>query len=97
MIRHTVAFKLKDSLTSPVTDAFFAAAKKLASIPGVQKFECLRQTSAKNNFDFGLSMEFDTAALYEQYNNHPEHVHFVQTYWVKNVADFLELDYEPML
>lgn len=97
MIRHTVVFKLKNPPTSPETADFFAAAKKLAAIPGVQKFECLKQVSPKNNFDFGLSMEFDTAALYGQYNNHPDHAHFVQTYWAKNVEDFLEIDYELSL
>ncbi len=97
MMRHTVIFKLKHPLTSPETNEFFAAAKELASIPGVQKFECLKQVSPKNDFNFGLLMEFDNATLYEQYNNHPDHVHFVQTYWAKNVGDFLEIDYEPLL
>ncbi len=94
MIRHTVVFKLKNPPNSPETNEFFAAANELASIPGVQKFECLKQVSPKNNFNFGLSMEFDNAALYGQYNNHPDHVYFVQTYWTKNVEDFLEIDYE---
>ncbi|WP_020602604.1 Dabb family protein [Spirosoma spitsbergense] len=96
MIRHTVVFKLKNPPASPETNDFFTAARKLAAIPGVRNFECLKQISPKNNFDFGLSMEFDNATLYEQYNHHPDHVHFVQTYWAKNVDDFLEIDYEPL-
>ena len=94
MIRHTVVFKLKTKKDSSEEHDFFEAVKKLAAIPGVRHFECLKQISPKNNFDFGLSMEFDTAELYEQYNSHPDHVHFVQTYWVKSVEDFLEIDYE---
>jgi len=57
MIRHTVVFKLKYPRNSPEEQSFLTAAKNLASIPGVQNFECLKQISKKNNFDFGLSME----------------------------------------
>ncbi len=95
MIRHTVVFKLKDQKDSAGEYDFLTALTKLSAIPGVQKFECLKQISKKNNFDFGLSMEFATAELYEQYTNHPDHVHFVQRYWLTQVAEFLEIDYEP--
>lgn len=97
MIRHTVVFTLKDQKTPLEAPDFFAAALKLAAIPGVQNFECLRQVSKKNKFDFGLSMEFASAALYETYNNHPDHVQFVQQYWLNEVDDFLEIDYEPLI
>lgn len=96
MIRHTVVFKLNDQKASVGEHDFLVAAKKLAAIPGVQKFECLKQISQKNNFDFGLSMEFATTEVYEQYTNHPDHVHFVQHYWLIQVSDFLEIDYEPL-
>jgi N-acetylmuramic acid 6-phosphate (MurNAc-6-P) etherase len=35
-----------------------AAGQQLATIPGVEKFERLRQVGAKNAFTFGFSMEF---------------------------------------
>ena len=41
-------------------------------------------------------MEFSSAADYQSYNQHPDHVHFVQTRWMPEVTDFLELDYEPL-
>ena len=72
-----------------------AAALKLGGIPGVRDFECLRQVSPKNGFAFGLSMEFDDAAAYAGYNDHPYHVEFVQTRWIPEVAEFLEIDYVP--
>jgi hypothetical protein len=97
MIRHTVVFTLKGPKASPEEHDFFRAVTKLASIPGVQKFECLKQISAKNDFDYGLSMEFDNAGLYANYTNHPDHVYFVQAYWIKYVKAFLEIDYEPLL
>jgi hypothetical protein len=47
MIRHSVIFKLKYPKNSPEELDFLNAAKKLANIPGVENFECLRQTSKK--------------------------------------------------
>ncbi|CAN5480257.1 hypothetical protein BH10BAC2_BH10BAC2_23000 [soil metagenome] len=96
MVRHSVIFKLKHPKDSPEGQAFFIAANKLANIPGVQKFECLKQTSKKNKFKYGISMEFASTELYEQYSNHPDHVKFVQEYWIKEIDDFLEIDYAPI-
>ena len=91
---HSVFFKLKHPKGSQLAQAFLAAAKKLAAIPGVEKFECLKQISKKNKFEFGLSMEFANQQLYDSYNNHPDHVAFIQNHWLKEVEDFLEIDYE---
>ena len=96
MIRHTVVFKLKHAAGSPAELDFLQSARKLADIPTVRKFECLRQISKKNSYDFGLSMEFTSPRDYQTYNEHPDHVHFVQTRWIPEVVDFLEIDYEPL-
>jgi hypothetical protein len=96
MIRHTVVFKLKHPQNSKEEIDFLNAIRKLSVIPGVQKFECLRQVSKKNDFDYGLSMEFENAGAYEGYNQHPAHVAFVDTVWINEVKDFLEIDYEPL-
>lgn len=93
MIRHTVAFRLKHSPGSPAETDFLRAACALAKISGVQKFECLRQTSTKNSFTFGLSMEFADEAAYAFYSSHPDHTAFVQTRWIPEVTEFMELDY----
>ncbi|WP_395737206.1 Dabb family protein [Prosthecobacter sp.] len=93
MIRHTVAFRLKHPLGSAAEHDFLRAACALAKIEGVQKFECLRQTSGKNSFTFGLSMEFADEAAYFFYSGHPEHTAFVQQRWIPEVAEFMELDY----
>lgn len=96
MIRHTVAFKLKHPAGSAAERDFLQAGRRLAAIPTVRNFEALRQTGEKNHFDFGFSMEFSSAEDYQSYNLHPDHVRFVQTRWIPEVADFLELDYEPL-
>ncbi|MFC5457634.1 Dabb family protein [Prosthecobacter fluviatilis] len=93
MIRHTVAFRLKHAPGSNAERDFLTAACELAKIEGVQKFECLRQTSVKNSFTFGLSMEFADAAAYAFYSDHPEHTAFVKERWIPEVEDFMELDY----
>ena len=96
MIRHSVIFKLKVPKNSAEEKNFLDAAKKLATIPGVQNFESLKQTSKKNKFDYGLSMEFASQQLYDAYSSHPDHVQFIKQYWLKYVEDFLEIDYEPL-
>ncbi|MEX2592678.1 MAG: Dabb family protein [Anditalea sp.] len=93
-IRHTVVFKLKHPKGSPEEQDFLAAAHQLASIPGVEKFESLKQISQKNNFEWGLSIEFANQTVYDQYNHHPYHVDFVEQRWLKEVEDFLEIDYQ---
>ena len=97
MIRHTVVFKLKHAAGSAEEKSFLEAAKILAGIPGVEKFEQLRQTSKKNNYDFGFSMEFADQAAYNAYNDHPAHTAFVQDRWIPEVSAFMETDYEPIV
>jgi quinol monooxygenase YgiN len=96
MIRHTVAFRLHHAPGSTEEAEFLAAARALADIPGVEAYEQLRQTSAKNDFTFGFSMEFADQAAYDGYSSHPVHSAFVADRWVPEVADFLEIDYTPL-
>ena len=95
-IRHTVVFTLSHREGSPDEADFLAAARALAAIPGVEEFQVLRETSPKNAYRFGISMEFAGPAAYAAYNEHPDHVRFVSDRWLPEVADFLEVDYEPL-
>jgi hypothetical protein len=96
MIRHTVVFRLIHPPGSGEERDFLEAGKALAAIPGVEKFEQLRQVSAKNGYAFGFSMEFADQAAYDGYNRHPDHVAFVEGRWIPEVAEFLEIDYAPL-
>ena len=96
MIRHTVVFTLKHARGSLMEKAFLRDAMVLKEIPGVQKFEQLRQVSPKNDYAFGFSMEFADQAAYSEYNEHPDHVAFVRERWVPEVERFLEIDYVPV-
>ena len=93
MIRHKVVFVLKHAHGSLQEKAFLRDARVLAEIPGVEKFEQLRQVSKKNDYEFGFSMEFADQAAYDAYNAHPKHVKFVKERWEREVERFLEIDY----
>jgi hypothetical protein len=92
-IRHTVVFTLAHPAGSEAESEFLEAAERLATIPGVEAFELLAEVSPKNAYRFGISMEFADRSAYERYNDHPDHVRFVQERWLSEVSDFLELDY----
>jgi len=94
MIRHTVVFSLKHAAGSEEENNFLTAGMQLKDISTVNNFECLRQISTKNPYSFGFSMEFESEKDYEFYNNHEDHVHFVQNRWIPEVSDFMEIDYE---
>ena len=91
-IRHTVSFTLAHAAGSAEETDFLAAAAGLEEIPGVEAFELLAEVSPKNDYRFGISMEFADRAAYDRYNDHPDHVRFVQERWLAEVADFVEID-----
>jgi hypothetical protein len=95
-IRHTVVFTLEHPDGSPAEADFLAAAGALSEIPGVEAFQILRETSPKNAYRFGISMEFAGPEGYAAYNEHPDHVRFVNERWLPEVSDFLEVDYETL-
>ena len=92
-IRHTVAFSLVHGEGSVSERNFLESAERLATIPGVEAFELLAEVSPKNGYRYGISMEFADRPAYERYNEHPDHVRFVQERWLSEVSEFLELDY----
>ena len=93
MITHTALFRLKHPQGSASEIAFLKAADILAHIPGVESFRKLRQVSPKNDFTFCFSMTFNSQKEYDFYNSHRDHVAFVQSKWIPEVAAFMEVDY----
>jgi hypothetical protein len=93
-IRHMAVFTLKHSKDAPETARFLEDGYRiLTGIPVVKNFEVLRQINPKTDFDFGFCMEFDSQDDYTAYNEHPDHVAFVQERWLKEVARFQEIDF----
>jgi hypothetical protein len=93
-IRHTVVFKLNHDKGSAQEKTFFAALDQLTAIPGVENFKVRKEISSKNAFDYILTMDFSSQQAYDQYNQNPDHVAFVQNVWLKEVKEFMEIDYE---
>jgi hypothetical protein len=93
-IRHSVAFSLRHEAGSAAEAEFMAAITALQQIPGVEAFELMLEVSPKNDFDYGLTMEFANRVAYNAYNDHPQHVAFVSERWAAEVTNFLEIDTE---
>ncbi len=96
-IRHTVAFTLVHPKDSAAARGFLDEGERiLRAIPGVERFEALRQVSPKNDYDFVFSMEFADRPAYDRYSAHPMHGDFVARRWVTEVVRFLENDMEAL-
>lgn len=92
-VRHMAIFRLKHEAGSAEEGDFIAALKALSAIPGVEAFQVVREVSPKNGFSFAVTMEFADGDAYEGYNNHPDHVAFVEGRWLPEVEEFMEVDY----
>ncbi len=93
MIRHTVMFTPKHQPGSAEEKALLTAARELAKISTVRRFEVLRQVSPPCNHRFGLSTEFDDEQSYDFYNEHADHVAFVNDRWKREVESWQAIDY----
>ena len=91
-IRHSVVFTLTHPEGSPEEADFLDAIARLEAVPGVEAFELMREVSPKNAYRFALTMEFTDPTAYSGYNEHPDHVDFVEHRWNSEIADFLEID-----
>ncbi|MEM7792716.1 MAG: Dabb family protein [Verrucomicrobiota bacterium] len=94
-LTHSVYFKLKHEKSSAEAVEFYKEAMQLATIPGVENFAWLEEFSPKNDFAYGLTMQFKDQKAYDYYNDHPLHVRFVNEVWIPNVVDFMEIDTVP--
>ncbi|RCW51794.1 Dabb family protein [Paenibacillus prosopidis] len=93
-ILHSVIFSLKHEKGSEAERRFLEDGQRiLTSIPTVTNFQVYKQVSAKNEYNYGFSMEFASQADYDAYNEHPLHVQFVNERWLTEVEKFLEIDY----
>jgi len=96
-IRHAGIFNFKPTVSESQKHEFFVALKALEDINGVEKMEVSRQTSAKNKFKYGFSMEFASNEIYQAYSVHPQHDAFVKEFFIPLVEDFMEIDTEKLM
>ncbi|WP_417444400.1 Dabb family protein [Joostella sp.] len=93
MITHTVFFKLKHPKGSEAEKLFIEKAVALKSISTVKNMTSVKEIGKKNDYEWGLTMQFKNQEDYDTYSNHPDHVAFVENVWKKEVIDFMEIDY----
>jgi hypothetical protein len=94
-VQHMVIFNLSHPKDSVEAQKFIQDGNRIfTGIPVVNNFQAFNQVSPKNKFQYGFSMVFANRTDYSTYNNHPDHVAFVQNRWLKEVSDFLEIDFE---
>jgi hypothetical protein len=94
-VQHMVIFTLSYPKGSAEAQKFIQDGTRiLTGIPVVNNFQAFNQVSKKNKYQYGFSMVFANQTDYSIYNNHPDHVAFVQNRWLKEVSDFLEIDFE---
>ncbi len=94
-IQHGVIFSLIHDQGSAAANKFLEDGYRiLTGIPVVQDFQVFNQVSSKNEYDYGFTMVFDSMDDYQAYNDHPDHVSFVEERWMKEVEQFLEIDFE---
>jgi hypothetical protein len=96
-IRHAGIFNFKPTVSESQKHEFFVALKALEDINGVEKMEVSRQTSPKNKFKYGFSMEFASNEIYQAYSIHPQHDAFVKDFFIPLVEDFMEIDTEQLM
>lgn len=93
-IQHMVLFDLSHEKGSAMAEKFLKDGQTiLSNLPVVQNFQVLNQVSLKNDFTYGFSMVFAGQPAYTTYNNHPDHLAFVENRWKKEVTRFLEIDF----
>jgi len=96
-LTHTVVFRLIHPVGSREEQLFLQDGKRiLQAISTVEHFVVQRQVSTKNPFTFSFAMEFADQTAYQIYHHHPDHVRFVEDRWQKEVAEFLEIDFQPL-
>jgi len=94
-IQHMVIFNLPYKEGSKKAIKFLNDGNRiLTGIPVVRDFQVFLQVSAKNDYQYGFSMVYTNQEDYNTYNNHPDHVAFVEDRWMKEVTDFLEIDFK---
>ena len=94
-IQHMVIFNLQYPEGSAKALSFLKDGTRILSgIPVVKDFQAFKQVSPKNDYQYGFSMVFASQADYTTYNEHPDHVAFVEERWKKEVTDFLEIDFK---
>ncbi|MGB3414233.1 MAG: Dabb family protein [Microbacteriaceae bacterium] len=82
MLRHIACIQFEPGFPEQSIEHFLQRLRELQSlVPDIIKLSAGRNTlQGDGRFDIGLTVDFADEAAYEQYNQHPEHLHVVALY-----------------
>jgi hypothetical protein len=98
MITHVVIFWTEQANRESAV-ALYEGARKLDQIPGVKNFRCgcpvpSPRDVVDDSFQVAISMDFDDQEAADTYQNHPDHVAFVEEVFKKHAARCVVYDFE---
>jgi hypothetical protein len=96
MIRHVVLFTWTESMTEEIERQFAAELNALApTMPGVRAYHAGPDAGlVEGNFDFAVVGDFDDAASYLSYRDHPAHQDIISRFSRPNTKSRASLQYE---
>ncbi len=96
MIRHTVLFTWDDEMTEAMEQQFAAELTALAArAPGVRSYHAGPDAGlVEGNFDFAVVGDFDDAAAYLAYRDHPEHQDIIRRLSAPHAKSRASVQYE---
>ena len=96
-VNHSVIIYFRRELSVIEREAILLASRNLPTlIHVIRSFKCGFDLglSSSPNMAFSLSAEFDSVTDYKSYQNHPSHIHFVETHVKPNMSDRKAIQYE---
>jgi heme-degrading monooxygenase HmoA len=96
MIRHVVLFTWTEGMTAELEQQFAAELNALApTMPGVRAYRAGPDAGlVEGNFDFAVVGDFDDAASYLAYRDHPDHQDIISRYSKPNTRNRASVQYE---
>ena len=86
MLQHTVYFYLNDDVTQEEADQFEEGLKQLLEIESIHKSELgvpgdtESRDVTDHSFAYSIFTWFDSMENYKAYDEHPDHLEFIDTY-----------------
>ena len=96
MFRHVVLFTWTDGMTDEMEAQFAAELTALApTLPGVRAYQAGPDAGlVEGNFDFAVVADFDDAASYVAYRDHPAHQDIISRYSRPHAKSRAAVQYE---
>lgn len=96
MVRHVVMFTFKDGVTESQIEAYAAAIRNLPSvIPQIRDYKLGRDIGVNpGNFAMVVCGDFDSAADYIAYRDHPEHQRVIKEIGLPIIAQRAAVQFE---